>query len=116
MNHVCCEIALNTLKFSLLAWPLNGLRVNRRSIGCTVPVFRGTAVACLIRGEAGGSRRNISVLDAVYSFPTTIFWPLDGEPTIHQGFNGPATGVGYEVEKTFFRSELNRITGRSENR
>ena len=69
-------------------------------------------------GEASKAEaaRNISVLDAVYSFPTTIFWPLDGEPTIHQGFNGPATGVGYEVEKTFFRSELNRITGRSENR
>ena len=58
----------------------------------------------------------LSVVDTVHSFPTTLFWPLDGEPTVHKGFNGPATGEGYEVERAFFRSELNRISGRSENR
>jgi thiol-disulfide isomerase/thioredoxin len=58
----------------------------------------------------------LSAVDTVRSFPTTIFWPLKGEPTIHQGFNGPATGEGFEVERAFFRSELNRISGRSESR
>jgi len=58
----------------------------------------------------------LSAVDTVRSFPTTIFWPLKGESTIHQGFNGPATGEGYEVERAFFQSELNRISGRSESR
>lgn len=58
----------------------------------------------------------LSAVDTVRSFPTTVFWPLEGEPTIHQGFNGPATGEGFEVERAFFRSELNRISGRSESR
>ena len=89
---------------------LNRIAQFQSSLGLPWPVWLG--------GEASKTEaaRNISILDTVYSFPTTIFWPLDGEPAIHKGFNGPATGAGYEVEKAFFRSELNRITGRSENR
>ena len=72
----------------------------------------------LLGGNASKTEaaRVISAVDEVRSFPTTIFWPLEGEPTIHQGFNGPATGEGYEVERAFFQSELNRISGRLESR
>ena len=60
----------------------------------------------------------ISALDTVHSFPTTVFWPAAGSgvPTVHNGFNGPATGQGYEVEVEVFRAELDRLSGRSENR
>lgn len=71
----------------------------------------------LLGGKASKSEAAsvLSAVDTVRSFPTTIFWPLKGEPTIHQGFNGPATGEGFEIERAFFRSELNRISGRLEN-
>jgi len=71
----------------------------------------------LLGGKASKSEAAsvISAVDTVRSFPTTIFWPLKGSPTIHQGFNGPATGEGFEVERAFFRSELNRISGRLGN-
>ena len=60
----------------------------------------------------------ISALDTVHSFPTTLFWPAAGSgvPKVHKGFNGPATGQGYEVEVEVFRAELDRLSGRSENR
>ena len=58
----------------------------------------------------------ISAVDDIVSFPTTLFWPLEGEPTIHTGFNGPATGDGYDVERAFFKRELDRISGRSGSR
>jgi hypothetical protein len=60
----------------------------------------------------------ISALDTVHSFPTTLFWPAAGSgvPKVHKGFNGPATGQGYEVEVETFRSELDRLSGRSGSR
>jgi thiol-disulfide isomerase/thioredoxin len=37
-------------------------------------------------------------LDEVVSFPTTLFIRSNGSVSIHQGFNGPATGLLYENE------------------
>lgn len=58
----------------------------------------------------------LGVVDTVHSFPTTVFWSPGGDPVIHTGFNGPATGQGYAVERAFFESQLNRLSGRSESR
>lgn len=45
-------------------------------------------------------------LGGVVSFPTTAFIPAVGDPVIHSGFNGPATGELYEKEVAFFRSTI----------
>ena len=45
-------------------------------------------------------------LGGVTSFPTTAFIPAEGEPIIHTGFNGPATGPFYEKEVAFFLSTI----------
>ena len=58
----------------------------------------------------------LGVVDTVRSFPTTLFWETDGEPVVHTGFNGPATGKGYEEERAFFEAQLDRLSGRSKNR
>ena len=57
----------------------------------------------------------LAVVDTVHSFPTTVFWVPGSPPVIHTGFNGPATGEGYVVERAFFQNQLNRLSGRSEN-
>ncbi|MDA1242490.1 MAG: hypothetical protein O2947_05015 [Bacteroidetes bacterium] len=67
------------------------------------------------RANKGEAAAALSFLDTLYSFPTTVFWPLEGQPVIHKGFNGPATGEGYEVEVSFFQSQLARLNGRLEN-
>jgi thiol-disulfide isomerase/thioredoxin len=75
--------------------------------------------AMLLGGRASKTEAAaaISALDTVHSFPTTMFWPAaSGSPHVHKGFNGPATGPGYAAEKITFRDELNRLSGRSENR
>ena len=58
----------------------------------------------------------LGVVDTVHSFPTTLFWETDGVPVVHTGFNGPATGEGYDEERAFFEGQLDRISGRSKNR
>ena len=58
----------------------------------------------------------LGLVDTVHSFPTTVFWETDGVPVVHTGFNGPATGKGYESERAFFEAQLNRLSGRSKNR
>ena len=57
----------------------------------------------------------LGVVDTVHSFPTTVFWAPGSDPVIHTGFNGPATGEGYVVERAFFENQLNRLSGRLEN-
>ena len=57
----------------------------------------------------------LGVVDTVHSFPTTVFWVPGSDPVIHTGFNGPATGEGYVVERAFFESQLNRLSGRLKN-
>ena len=46
-------------------------------------------------------------LDRVVSFPTTIVLrPQAEEPWIHSGFNGPATGAKYELERQGFTQAI----------
>ena len=58
----------------------------------------------------------LGVVDTVHSFPTTLFWETNGQPVVHTGFNGPATGKGYEEERAFFEAQLERLSGRSKSR
>ena len=81
----------------------------KRDIGMTWPVLLGG------RASKTAAAESIPALDSIHSFPTTVFWPVDGEPVVHKGFNGPATGEGYVRETAFFRSQLARISGRSES-
>ena len=82
----------------------------KREIGMTWPVLLGG------RASKTAAAESIPALDSIHSFPTTVFWPVDGEPVVHRGFNGPATGEGYARETAFFQSQLARISGRSESR
>ena len=45
----------------------------------------------------------------VKSFPTTAFIPIEGDPVIHSGFSGPATGDSYEEEVVFFRNTIESL-------
>ena len=45
-------------------------------------------------------------LGGVKSFPTTLFLPLDGDPIVHTGFNGPATHL-YSEEVEFYHNSIN---------
>ena len=82
----------------------------KREMGMTWPVLLGG------RASKTAAAESIPALDSIHSFPTTVFWPVDGEPVVHKGFNGPATGEGYARETAFFRSQLARISGRLESR
>ena len=82
----------------------------KRELGMTWPVLLGG------RASKTAAAQSIPALDSIHSFPTTVFWPLEGEPVVHKGFNGPATGGGYAIETAFFQSQLARISGRSESR
>lgn len=54
------------------------------------------------------ARDSLPFLDQVISFPTTIVVsPSLPEPWIHSGFNGPATGPAYDLEKARFVRALN---------
>ena len=48
----------------------------------------------------------LSFMGGIRSFPTTAFIPIEGDPIIHSGFSGPATGESYEEEVVFFRSAI----------
>lgn len=48
-------------------------------------------------------------LDKVISFPTTLFI-RGNDVKIHSGFNGPATGERYTMEKQRFQDQLNGFT------
>ena len=48
----------------------------------------------------------LSFMGGIRSFPTTAFIPIEGDPIIHSGFSGPATGEAYEEEVVFFRSAI----------
>ena len=82
----------------------------KREMGMTWPVLLGG------RASKTAAAESIPALDSIHSFPTTVFWPVEGEPVVHKGFNGPATGEGYARETAFFWSQLARISGRSESR
>ena len=82
----------------------------KQEMGMDWPVLLGG------RASKTAAAQSIPALDSIHSFPTTVFWPLEGEPVVHKGFNGPATGEGYAQETAFFQSQLERLSGRSENR
>ena len=81
----------------------------QRHMGLDWPILLGG------RANKKEAAAALSFLDTLHSFPTTVFWPVEGDPVIHKGFNGPATGEGYDVEVSFFRSQLARLSGRSES-
>ena len=58
----------------------------------------------------------LPMVDTLKSFPTTVFWPTEGAPHIHNGFHGPATGEGYALEKSHFQRQLDLLSGRLESR
>ena len=51
----------------------------------------------------------LSFIGGVKSFPTTAFIPFKGDPIIHSGFSGPATGESYEEEVLFFRNTIESL-------
>lgn len=59
------------------------------------------------------AQRLLPFIDRVVSFPTTIvLHPEVQTPWFHSGFNGPATGAKYELERSALASA---ISGRSES-
>ena len=82
----------------------------KEEMGMDWPVLLGG------RASKTAAAQSIPALDSIHSFPTTVFWPLEGEPVVHKGFNGPATGKGYALETAFFSSQMERLSGRSESR
>ena len=72
----------------------------KESLGISWEILHG--------GGAGKSEADscLAFLGGVKSFPTTAFIPLEGDPVIHSGFSGPATGGAYEEEVVFFRETI----------
>ena len=89
---------------------LSRLSQFKQEMGMDWPVLLGG------RASKTAAAQSIPALDSIHSFPTTVFWPLEGQPVVHKGFNGPATGEGYALETAFFRSQMERLSGRSESR
>ena len=59
------------------------------------------------------AQQKLPFLDKVVSFPTTIvLHPEREQPWIHSGFNGPATGAKYDLERAALTAAIN---GRSES-
>ena len=57
------------------------------------------------------AQKRLPFIDRVVSFPTTIvLHPGAEEPWIHSGFNGPATGVKYDLEKSALAAAINGLT------
>jgi len=60
------------------------------------------------------AQQRLPFLDKVVSFPTTvILHPQSDQPWVHSGFNGPATGAKFDLEKKRFYAA---ISGPSESR
>ena len=51
----------------------------------------------------------LSFMGGIKSFPTTAFIPIKGDPVIHSGFSGPATGEAYKEEVLFFRNTIESL-------
>lgn len=72
----------------------------KESLGVSWEMLHGGAAS---KSEADS---RLAFFGGVRSFPTTAFIPLEGDPIIHSGFNGPATGGAYEEEVVFFRETI----------
>ena len=67
----------------------------------------------LLAGPASKTeaQQRLPFLDKVVSFPTTIVLsPGAASPWIHSGFNGPATGAKYDLERSRFVTAINGPT------
>jgi thiol-disulfide isomerase/thioredoxin len=62
------------------------------------------------RANKGAADSALSFMGGIKSFPTTAFIPLVGDPVIHSGFSGPATGESYEEEVAFFKTTIESLT------
>ena len=72
----------------------------KKSVGISWEILHG--------GNASKSEADscLAFFGGVKSFPTTAFIPLEGDPIVHSGFSGPATGGAYEEEVVFFRETI----------
>lgn len=89
---------------------LTRLTAYQKSLGLDWPLLLGG------RASKAYASSVLPMVDTLRSFPTTVFWPTDGTPHIHNGFHGPATGAGYALEKAHFRHQLDLLSGRLESR
>mgnify|MGYP003976765697 FL=1 len=72
----------------------------KESVGISWEILHGGAAS---KSEADSC---LAFFGGVRSFPTTAFIPLEGDPIVHSGFSGPATGEVYEEEVGFFRETI----------
>ena len=72
----------------------------KKSVGISWEILHG--------GNASKSEADscLAFFGGIKSFPTTAFIPIEGDPIVHSGFSGPATGAGYEEEVVFFRETI----------
>lgn len=61
------------------------------------------------RASKGIAADAFPFLDRVLSFPTTLFIQ-NNTVVVHSGFNGPATGERYELERERFNNQLKGVT------
>ena len=106
------ELAFVSLAFERTtdAAGLPRLTAYQKSLGLSWPVLLGG------RASKAYASSVLPMVDTLKSFPTTVFWPTEGAPHVHNGFHGPATGEGYALEKAHFRQQLDFLSGRLENR
>ena len=72
----------------------------KESMGISWEILHGGNAS---KGEADSC---LAFFGGIKSFPTTAFIPLKGDPIVHSGFSGPATGSAYEEEVAFFRETI----------
>ena len=72
----------------------------KESLGISWEILHGGTAS---KGEADSC---LAFFGGIKSFPTTAFIPLEGDPIVHSGFSGPATGGAYEEEVFFFRETI----------
>ena len=72
----------------------------KKSLGISWEILHG--------GNASKSDADscLAFFGGIKSFPTTAFIPIEGDPIVHSGFSGPATGGAYEDEVAFFRETI----------
>ena len=85
---------------------LNRLKQYSKSMGLSGFSDRWT-VTLVGPASKKQAQQLLPFLDKVVSFPTSVFLhPGADGPWIHSGFNGPATGVKYDLERTRFSAAI----------
>jgi thiol-disulfide isomerase/thioredoxin len=72
----------------------------KESLGISWEILHGGTAS---KSEADSC---LAFFGGIKSFPTTAFIPIEGDPIVHSGFSGPATGGAYEEEVAFFRETI----------